>query len=195
MPAVGMVSRLLTSTEDTIVLENERLPLAHHLPWMRVAMRVLRSGEFIDRRTRSYYPETVTWFAAAALVLALSTHLGLRWPGLAVSMLLFVLGTKSFDHWERWFFGQREEIPVKDALRSLPEDYFLLNDPVLPDGRGHSDHFLIGPDGLFVVEAEGYSIVRHLQTLQLDQTEKELLIETIPIGSEEGLSKTGPLQW
>jgi hypothetical protein len=159
-------------------------------------MKVLRSGEqCIDRRTRSYYSETLTWFSGAAVVLALSTHLGFRWPGLAASALLFVLGRRSFDHRESWLLGQRGETRDSHALRLMPEDYVPLNDLLLPDGTSNRDHFLSDPNGFSVAEAENYFIALHLEFLPVDGTEKELLIETIPLASEESLCKTGPVQW
>jgi Nuclease-related domain len=122
-------------------------------------MRVLRKGgEFADSRIHFYFRETAICFVAAGLVLAVSICLGFRWPGLVLSVFLFISGTKSFDHWEHWFLGKRGEIRVTDALTSLPNDYVLLNDLLLPDAKGNVDHLLIGPNGLFVIETKNYSV-------------------------------------
>jgi hypothetical protein len=63
----------------------------------------------------------------------------------------------SFRRWSNWFVGKRGEEAVSQVLRSLSQDYALLNDVILPDGRGNVDHFLVGPNGLFVIETKNYS--------------------------------------
>lgn len=52
--------------------------------------------------------------------------------------------------------GQAGELAVTRALNALPDQYILLNDLMLPNGRGNVDHFLIGPNGLFVIETKNY---------------------------------------
>jgi hypothetical protein len=74
---------------------------------------------------------------------------------------MFLAATRRFDEWERWFPGMRGERHVTEALKSLPDDYVLLNYLMLPEGKGNVDHLLIGPNGLFVIETKCYSgIVR-----------------------------------
>ena len=49
------------------------------------------------------------------------------------------------------------EIAVIDALQSLPDDYVVLSDLVLPDNDDNVDHLVMGSTGLFVIETENYS--------------------------------------
>jgi hypothetical protein len=53
--------------------------------------------------------------------------------------------------------GKHGEIAIADALKSLPNEYVLLNDLMFPDGGGNVDHVIIGPNGLFVIETKNYS--------------------------------------
>ena len=54
-------------------------------------------------------------------------------------------------------FGRKGESAVTKTLKSLPDDYVVLNDIVLPDRKGNVDHVLIGPNGVFVIETKNYS--------------------------------------
>ena len=58
---------------------------------------------------------------------------------------------------KNWFLGKRGELAVRRTLNALPDDYVLLNDLFLPGGPGNIDHFLIGPNGLFVIETKTFS--------------------------------------
>lgn len=50
--------------------------------------------------------------------------------------------------------GRLGERLVTDRLRSLSDDYWLVNDVMLPRGRGNVDHVLIGPCGVVVIETK-----------------------------------------
>jgi hypothetical protein len=49
------------------------------------------------------------------------------------------------------------EALVAECLESLPDDYFLLNDVVLPGHPGNIDHVVIGPCGVVVIETKNFS--------------------------------------
>jgi hypothetical protein len=59
--------------------------------------------------------------------------------------------------WGRWFLARRGEARVAEILKSLPDDYVLLNDLVLPGSKGNIDHVLIGPNGVFAIQTKNYS--------------------------------------
>ena len=56
--------------------------------------------------------------------------------------------------WQQWIFGRRVESEVAEALKSLPTDYVLLNDLILPEGRVKVDHVVVGPNGLFAIKTK-----------------------------------------
>ena len=53
--------------------------------------------------------------------------------------------------------GLQGEQTVASELSYLNDEFLLLNDVMLPGGRGNIDHILIGPTGVFVVETKNYS--------------------------------------
>jgi hypothetical protein len=74
--------------------------------------------------------------------------------GVATLLIWFKVSLRA---WERWFLGERGESRVTETLKSLPDDYVVLNDLVLPDSKGNIDHLLIGPNGVFAIETKNYS--------------------------------------
>lgn len=84
-------------------------------------------------------------------------YVDLPYVGFAAAGLALVMFKMNFRRWSNWTFGKSGEAAVSEALKSLPNDYVLLNDLMLPDGRGNVDHLVIGPNGLFVIETKNYS--------------------------------------
>ncbi len=132
--------------------------MASELRFLMSAMRILRSGgEFADRQIR-YYGKKALWGLAGCVMFGVIFFFVS--PGLAgvIGMLaVFRLFSGTYDSWEHWYLGMRGELAVTKALKPLPDEYVLLNDLLLPKGSGNIDHFLIGPNGLFVIETKNYS--------------------------------------
>ncbi|HEX9444436.1 MAG TPA: nuclease-related domain-containing protein [Candidatus Binatia bacterium] len=55
---------------------------------------------------------------------------------------------------QQWISIQRGESAVLRALKSLPDEYVVLSDLVLPEGRVDLDYVVAGPNGLFALEAK-----------------------------------------
>ena len=53
--------------------------------------------------------------------------------------------------------GLEGEQSVASELSYLNDEFLLLNDVMLPGGRGNIDHILVGPTGVFVFETKNYS--------------------------------------
>jgi Nuclease-related domain len=123
-----------------------------------VAMMVLRKGgRFADSRIRFYL-----WTSVGLLVLAVTAFAishSFRQPafGFFAVAAIVILFKASVRRWARWFLGRKGESAVTETLKSLPDDYVVLNDIVLPDRKGNVDHVLIGPNGVFVIETKNYS--------------------------------------
>ena len=58
--------------------------------------------------------------------------------------------------WQQWIFARREEPTIAEALKSLPGDYVVLNDLIVPEGRANLDCVVVGPNGLFAMEIKDY---------------------------------------
>ena len=121
-------------------------------------MQILRTGgEFADRHIRHRGKEAIWYFAGFIAVCAVFFFVSYEVVALLGLVFAFWHFTKAYDKWEHWFLGKRGELAVTRALSGLPDDYVLLNDLLLPKGRGNIDHFLIGPNGLFVIETKNYA--------------------------------------
>src|SRR5207247_8670464 len=53
--------------------------------------------------------------------------------------------------------GLEGEQSVASELSYLNDEFLLLNDVMLPGGKGNIDHILVGPTGVFVFETKNYS--------------------------------------
>lgn len=123
-------------------------------------MKVLRrGGEFARFRINRYGAISIFVCASALLTLVLLRAFGRLSLvlALAIAFLALRLGRPFFTKWANWSRGVEGEAAVIEALSSLPDDYALVNDLTLPDRRGNIDHFLVGPNGLFVLETKNYS--------------------------------------
>jgi hypothetical protein len=133
-------------------------PVALRLRCWAGAMKLLRSGgDFADRHIRHSGKKALWYFVGCAAVCALFFFVSYKLVALLGLVLAFKHFTAAYDQWEHWFLGKRGELAVTRALRGLPDGYVLLNDLMLPKGRGNVDHLLIGPNGLFVIETKNYA--------------------------------------
>ena len=121
-------------------------------------MRLLRKGgHFIDIRIRRYGARALAGGGALLAFVAVAIFFNLPRAGFFAVCVGLLIFKANLRRWERWSRGKQGESAVTEALRSLPDEYVLLNDLVLPGGRGNVDHFLIGPNGLFAIETKNYS--------------------------------------
>jgi len=121
-------------------------------------MLLLRyGGGFTERRIEQHRWSAFRYIAIGAIVFA---GIGLTVSpilGLVAGGVVFIGARASLKQWGNWSAGKEGELAVTEALRFLPNEYVLLNDLMLPNGRGNVDHLVIGPNGLFVIETKNYS--------------------------------------
>ena len=91
--------------------------------------------------------------AGTAGVVALSAGLH-PLAGVAFAITAASAVAKAHRSLRRVTKGIRGETAVVELLRSLPDDYFLLNDVVLPGHPGNIDHVVVGPCGVLVIETK-----------------------------------------
>jgi len=121
-------------------------------------MLLLRNGgQFTDSQVKKYLKLSAIYFAVAYVGIFVAYLLKAPLLGLAIFALAFTAFKARFTRWGNWFVGKRGELAVTDALKSLPNDYAMLNDLTLPDGRGNIDHVIVAPHGLYVIETKNYS--------------------------------------
>jgi hypothetical protein len=121
-------------------------------------MLLLRSGgKFTDRQIQNHFNKALRFVCIAALLIAVTGYVQLPFVGLIAAGLAFIEFKGHFRRWSNWSAGKRGEMAISQALKDLPDGYVLLNDLMLPDGKGNVDHLVMGPNGLFVIETKNYS--------------------------------------
>jgi hypothetical protein len=115
--------------------------------WLRclLAMLMLRKGgRFTDQKIRKYSNRVVVCFAIAVVGIFTMRYIQIPLIGLITTLLAITLFRANFTRWGNWFFGKRGEMAISDALGSLSDDYVVLNDLMVPDGKGNVDHLVMG---------------------------------------------------
>jgi hypothetical protein len=122
------------------------------------SMRVLRvGGEYLAERQRSARTALVAVAGVGAVgctTLSLLVH---PMVGVLLAATIASVAGKARNQLRRVTRGIKGEALVAERLRSLPDDYFLLNDVVLPGQPGNIDHVVIGPCGVVVIETKNFS--------------------------------------
>lgn len=75
----------------------------------------------------------------------------------ATGAVIILIGISYWMGESRTRKGLEGEQKVASELSYLSDEFLLLNDVMLPGGRGNIDHILIGPTGVFVLETKNYS--------------------------------------
>lgn len=81
------------------------------------------------------------------------------WLLLILMLALYLISNRLFNTVDSltysWRTGRDGEWAVREALSEhLDDDFYLLNDVVLPGRRGNIDHIVIGPCGLYTIETK-----------------------------------------
>ena len=123
-------------------------------------MRIVRvGGRYLEGRERRLWVALVVVFglAFAGVALAVNLKAGLV-PAWAGTIVIIVVALSAAATVSRRLTSVRKgrlgERLITDLLRRLPDDYWLVNDVMLPRGRGNVDHVLIGPCGVVVIETK-----------------------------------------
>lgn len=84
----------------------------------------------------------------------------IRWTLIAATSMILIFRKRIEWFLERkvysWRTGRDAEWAVRDALAEhLGDDFYLLNDVVIPGHGGNIDHIVIGPSGIHPIETKG----------------------------------------
>jgi hypothetical protein len=122
-------------------------------------MLLLRhGGQFTDRRIKRYLSSGYFYLAGVILVIIIvGCFYFSSIVGVIAGALIALPAAANFRRSGNWSAGKQGELAVTQALQSLPDQYVVLNDLMLPDGKGNVDHLVMGPNGLFVIETKNYS--------------------------------------
>jgi hypothetical protein len=94
------------------------------------------------------------------LVLAFMLFIMNRFPYASVGLILvplsYGLGIYAYKNYLIWLEGSKGEGEVNSVLEELDDGYILISDIVVPPNRGDTDHIIVGPNGIFVIETKNY---------------------------------------
>lgn len=114
-------------------------------------------GQFTDNQIRKYLISAKLFIAVAVVGVLATRYTELPLIGLVITGLAITAFKGNVRRWRNWSVGKRGEIAVAEGLKSLSDDYVLLNDLTLPNGYGNVDHLVIGPNGIFLIETKNSS--------------------------------------
>ena len=81
---------------------------------------------------------------------------------LSLQLLPFIIGFiviviwLLYPHYIMWSRGATGEESISRVLDHLKNDYLVINDVMLPGGKGNIDHIIIGRNGIFIIETKSH---------------------------------------
>ena len=113
-------------------------------------MRVLKKrGKYLEEKAK-----LSTKFAKVILLIGLVSTIVLK--NIVLLFIAFIISFYFFENAWKYRRGIAGEELVEESLQELSDEYFLLNDITLPQTRMNIDHLILGPNGIFVIEAKNY---------------------------------------
>ncbi len=91
-----------------------------------------------------------------ATALFIMDHYPYSSVGIILIPLAYVFGIYTYNRYITWNSGVRGENIVSRELERLNDYYYLINGVVIPPNRGDTDHIVLGPNGIFVIESKNY---------------------------------------
>jgi len=109
-------------------------------------MKVLKeSGKYLEEQIKSN-KKTAFIF----LIVGLATLI------FGLGIIFIVISIYFFIKSDQYKKGKSGETLVEENLQKLSDDYYLINDVMLPGSYGNIDHIILGPNGIFVIESKNY---------------------------------------
>jgi hypothetical protein len=130
-----------------------------------VAQELARVRFATQRRSLAWATAVLAVLALLMLLLSPVTEIAC-WPGLLLAMLALVSGGGLAFFQRRYRAnrvlrsqleaGLRGQNRIPELLAGLGDDYYLLNNMQLPGRADDVDHMVIGPNGIFALEAKNH---------------------------------------
>lgn len=112
-------------------------------------MYILRKGGEYARGQQRLYEVKAIVFALTGTILLFTSI----W---VLGLILLGFASHYFKRYRNWSKGILGEELVVETLTPLDNSYVLINDVLLPEGKGNIDHILVGSTGIFVIETKNY---------------------------------------
>lgn len=123
------------------------------------------SGSYVKSQTRKNLAKAALSIVLFGLIFyavnlrIFLTNLGIfETVGLLLSLVPFTAAYYYLRKYRIYNGGlQGEKTVTKLLIKTLNDDYYLLNDIYLQGGGGDIDHIVLGPNGVFVLETKNWS--------------------------------------
>ncbi|MBW1796517.1 MAG: thermonuclease family protein [Deltaproteobacteria bacterium] len=109
---------------------------------------VRKGGQYARGQQRLYEVKAIIYALAGTILLFTSIWV--------LGLVLLGFASHYFRRYRNWGKGILGEEMVVETLTPLDNSYVLINDVLLPEGKGNIDHILVGPTGIFVIETKNY---------------------------------------
>jgi hypothetical protein len=114
-------------------------------------------GAYLAARERRHRLELMG-FAGAGLVTSVAVSLAVNpLAGILAGVAAGSMAGPALGRLRNVRAGRLGEASVTELLGRLSDDYFLVNDVMLPYYRGNVDHVLIGPFGVMAIETKRWA--------------------------------------
>lgn len=114
-------------------------------------------GAYLAARERRHRLELMG-FAGAGLVTSVAVSLAVNpLAGILAGVAAGSMAGPALGRLRNARAGRLGEASVTELLGRLSDDYFLVNDVMLPYYRGNVDHVLIGPFGVMAIETKRWA--------------------------------------
>lgn len=112
----------------------------------------------ILKRTGTYLEGEAKKNRNISYILFLIGGIGLIFFGIfgIISAIILFIGGYFFKKSTHYSKGLEGEKLVTEELKNLDDNYYLINDLKLSNSYGNIDHVLLGPNGIFVIEAKNF---------------------------------------
>ena len=110
-------------------------------------MKVLKeSREYLEEQIKSNEKIAII-FLIVGLATLIFYGLGIIFVGISI---YFFIKSNQYKK------GKTGETLIEETLEGLSDNYYLVNDVMLPESYGNIDHIILGPNGIFVIESKNY---------------------------------------
>lgn len=165
-------------------------------------MYILRKGGEYARGQQRLYEVKAIVFALTGTILLFTSI----W---VLGLILLGFASHYFKRYRNWGKGILGEELVVETLTPLDNSYVLINDVLLPEGKGNIDHILVAPTGIFVIETKNYrwpystrfpikQVIRNAVALRYflkDQIQLDIFVHALLVFADSNatMSQSSPL--
>ncbi len=121
------------------------------------------TGTYLEEKAKLHRNISIIFFAICGVVLLVSfliTNFTLflitNFTLIFIFIISLLIGGFFLQSYLNYSKGLQGEQVIIEALQTLPDSYYLINDVNLPKGYGNIDHVVLGTNGIFIIETKNF---------------------------------------